>query len=148
MKSPVFASVTAARPICRPVRREVIGHFGDAVQNLIHVVENTVGFGQRCSRRGEVIQYKCALIHLRQQVGAEAAITEVARDDEHRTYHHQGKRALKRPLQRALVVLEQTVEGGSTFSFDTSKKATSLFFFAYCGLRRESSSPAGERAPE
>ena len=31
-KSPVFASVTAARPSCRPVRREVLSTSGVAVR--------------------------------------------------------------------------------------------------------------------
>ena len=51
VKSPVLASVTAARPICRPVRRAGAFDFGRVVEDLFDVVEDAVGLGERSCRR-------------------------------------------------------------------------------------------------
>ena len=97
VKSPVFASVTAARPICRPVRREVISTSGVLLQNLFHVLEHAVGFGQRTARGHDVIQDKAAFIHLRQQVGAQALDSRnTSASDQHQ---HRPPTSSERPRQ-------------------------------------------------
>ncbi len=152
VKSPVFASVTAARPICRPVRREVMDTSGMPPQNLIHVVEDAGGFGQGGSCGSKVIQHKCTLIHWGQEIRAEALITEVAGDDEHNTDRYQGERAFKRPFERTLVIVEQPAEGVSTSLPNTGQKSPPLFVFSGAFRQRgtpgEPSCPAGARAPE
>ena len=76
VKSPVLASVTAARPICRPVRREVISTSGVARRMRSTCCEHAIGLGQRTARRHDVVENEAALIHLRQQIGAKRLIAE------------------------------------------------------------------------
>ena len=103
---------------------------------------------QRGARGSEVIQDEGSFIHLRQQVGAETAIAEVARDDKHSTDRHQGEGALKRPLQRTLVIVEQALEGASTLSAKRLQESRFVLFSASYAAPGDSSSPAGARARE
>ena len=70
VKSPVLASVTAARPICRPVRREVLSTSGVSCEDPLDVLQNAVGLGERAARGHDVVEDEAAFVHLRQQVGA------------------------------------------------------------------------------
>ncbi len=72
----MLASVTAARPSCRPVRREVLSTSGVACQNLLDAQQHVVGVGQRRARGHQVIENESAFVHLRQQVAAERAVAE------------------------------------------------------------------------
>ena len=74
VKSPVLASVTAASPAASPVRREVFSTSGMECRNAVDVLENAVGLGQRAARGHDVVENEAALVHLRQQIGAEQLV--------------------------------------------------------------------------
>ena len=78
-KSPVLASVTAARPSCSPVRRDVLSTSGVAVQNLLDAQQHLVGVGERRSGGHQVIENESAFVHRRKQIAAERAVAEVRR---------------------------------------------------------------------
>ena len=82
MKSPVLASVTAARPICRPVRREVLSTSGVSRRICSTCCEDAVGLGERAAGGHDVVEDEAAFVHLGQQVGAERVVAEVCADDE------------------------------------------------------------------
>ena len=69
--SPVLASVTAARPICRPVRREMLSTSGVFVKDALDVLEDAVGLCKGAARRHDVVEDEAAFVHLGQQIGAE-----------------------------------------------------------------------------
>ena len=75
-KSPLLASVTAARPSWRPVRREVLSTSGVALQNLLDAQQHVVGIVQGRSRGHQVIEDESAFVHFRQQIAAERLIAE------------------------------------------------------------------------
>ena len=91
VKSPRLASVTAARPSCRPVRREVMLDLGGAVENLLDVGEHAVGLGERAAGRHEVVEDEGAFVHLGQEIGAEGLVAEVGADDERRGRRGRGR---------------------------------------------------------
>ena len=103
VKSPVLASVTAARPICRPVRREVLSTSGVLRRMRSTCCEHAVGLGQRAARRHDVVEDEAAFVHLRQQVGAERLVAEVGADDQQQRRQRRASSGLRqRPVEHAL----------------------------------------------
>ena len=45
--------------------------FRHGAQNLLDVQQDAIGFGERASRRSEVVQNEAAFIHFREQVGSQ-----------------------------------------------------------------------------
>ena len=80
--SPVLASVTAARPELQPGAARRAFNFGRAAQNLLDAGQHPIGFGERRACRHDVVEDEPALVHLRQQIGAEQPIAAVGRDDD------------------------------------------------------------------
>ena len=70
LKSPELASVTAASPSLQPGAAAGDLDLGGAAQDLLDVLEDAVGLGQRGARWGEVVEDERALVHLGQQIGA------------------------------------------------------------------------------
>ena len=64
----MLASVTCARPSCRPVRRDVLSTSGVLAQNLFHVRDHAVGLCQRRAGGHDVVHDEAAFVHRGQQV--------------------------------------------------------------------------------
>ncbi len=103
VKSPVLASVTAARPICRPVRREVLSTSGVVVQDALNVLENAVGLGERTARGHDVVEDEAAFVHLRQQIGAERLVPEPGGDHQQEAGTAKPERLGQRPVEHAVM---------------------------------------------
>jgi hypothetical protein len=80
--SPVLASVTAARPSCRPVRREVPSTSGTWRRICFHVGNHAVGLFERRAGGHDVVDDETAFVHGGQQVGPAIAVTEIGAADQ------------------------------------------------------------------
>ena len=110
VKSPVLASVTAARPICRPVRREVLSTSGCVAEDALDMLENAVGLGERTAGGHDVVEDESALVHLRQQIGAERPVAEVGADHEQQAGDAEPQRLGQRPVEHAAMEFENAAE--------------------------------------
>ncbi len=58
-------------------------------QDVLDVVEDAVGLGERTARGHDVVEDKAAFVHLRQQVGAEGFVAGPCADDQYQAGHPQ-----------------------------------------------------------
>ena len=101
--SPVLASVTAARPSCRPVRREVLSTSGTARRICSTCDDHAVGLFERGAGGHDVVDDEAAFVHGGQQVGAAVAVAEVGAADQQEAENRQQQRVLEGQAQHALV---------------------------------------------
>ena len=101
--SPVLASVTAASPSCRPVRRDVLSTSGTSRSICFHMTDHAIGFCQRTARRHDVVEDKSAFVHLGQQVGPENVVTQIRSNDQHSAEDDQQSRTFQSATQPAFV---------------------------------------------
>ena len=111
--SPVFGSVTAASPSCKPVRREVLSTSGTARTILLDVGDHPVGFLERTAGRHHVVEDEAAFVHGRKQVAAQMVVAHVGNDDQNRAEARQPDGMLQRAAQPALVEFEDALEPAS-----------------------------------
>ena len=110
--SPVFGSVTAARPSSRPVRRDVLSTSGVARRICLDVAEHAVGFLQRAAGRHHVVEDEAAFVERRQQIAAERRDSTHTKRDEQTTHstRQQRRGCCSDAAHRALVDREHAAE--------------------------------------
>ena len=86
---------------------------GRAAQDLLDVLEDAVGLGERCACRGEVVENKCALVHLGQQVGAKRVVGKPGGDDQREAERGESDGPGERPGERARVGAEDAPHHGA-----------------------------------
>ena len=102
--SPVFGSVTAARPSSRPVRRDVLSTSGVARRIDSMRPQHAVRLLQRAARRHHVVEHEPAFVERRQQVAAERAVAaHTTRRSARRTTGSSAERLLQRAAHRSFV---------------------------------------------
>ena len=62
-------------------------YLGRAAQDLLDVLQDAVGLGERGACGREVVEDKRALVHLRQQVGAKRVVGKPGGHDKHEADH-------------------------------------------------------------
>ena len=103
VKSPVLASVTAASPICSPVRRDVLSTSGVLRRICSTCSQHPIRLGQRAARGHDVVEHEAAFVHLRQQVGAKLLVAEPGADDQqHAEQRRASDGSRQRPVEHAL----------------------------------------------
>ena len=80
--------------------------FGRGVQDALDMLKNAIGLAQRTAGRHDVVEDEAALIHLRQQVGAERLVAGPGADDKQQAGAADPERLGQRPVQRAFVEFE------------------------------------------
>ena len=102
-KSPVLASVTAARPNWRPVRRERLSTSGVVDEDLFDAEQYLIGICQRGAGGHQVVEDEAAFVHFRQQIAAERVVAEIGNHDEAGGAESQHQRTRQGEAKRAAV---------------------------------------------
>jgi Fe-S-cluster-containing hydrogenase component 2 len=84
--------------------------FRNRLYDLLNMQNHAVSFRKRCACRGDVIEGEAAFVHLRQQVGAGEAETQVCRGDQYQTQTCKPQWLCQSPLEPALMELDNATE--------------------------------------
>src|SRR6266702_2276865 len=111
-------------------------YFGRAVENLLDVSEDAVGFGERGAGGGQVVQDERAFVHCGQEIGAERVVRKVGGYDEGRADQSQDDWTRQRPGEDPSV-------GGEDAPHDGAVLVTLMTSCRTCGAREVAEEDCG-----
>ena len=85
-------------------------HFGRIPQDAFHLIDQTIGIGQRRAGGRKIVQNEAAFVHLRQQVRAECVIAKVRCRDERDAEDRRCPGTFQRHSQHAAINADNAAE--------------------------------------
>src|SRR6185437_12596404 len=104
--------------------------FGHGAQDALDAFEHGIGFGERAAGRHDVVEDEAALVHFRQQVGAEGLVAEVRSRHQRQAHQDEPEGSGEGAAEPALVEADHAAEEARERSVFGGQQ---LFHFAGAG---------------